>query len=1064
VPDGAIHPRVPTDQWRRSLVTHERWDPCHPKGVPFAAENADSSMADRKTNNLFACLRSCRVDTAGVIVNVKSLFEGHRELILGFNAFLPDGYEIELPPEEEEDRKGKQPVEFNQAINYVNKIKRRFWDNERVYKAFLEILNMYRKGLKSITQVYHEVAQLFQNHEDLLQEFTYFLPESAAPAAAKRKAQGAVKAAKKTETPRSKTHQRKVQKPKQKEASEAPQEETEDRKKQHSALQKELSFFDKVNQRLRNKEAYNDFIRCLSIFNQEVITRMELQGLVYDIIGKFPDLMQGFSEMMDRCEVMDFELEAKMAEKAGKMTPKDIAKMKAISVREKYLSRPIGELDLSQCERCTPSYRLLPKDYPRLLCSGRTALHHRVLNDAWVSVTSGSEDYSYQHMRRNQYEEALFRCEDDRFEMDMIIECNNATIVNVEELLQELDKMPEEERKVYPLPEGRLNQVHLRSIEKIYSEHGQEILELMAKHPYIVLPVVLNRLKQKGQEWSQLQKDMNVIWGNVYVLNYQKSLDHRSFYFKQADKKVLSTKGMMNEIRELSDRRKQRDDGLLMLSASPQLSVRLGADLECKVGDQEIHDNIYAILRCAAYENLSMDQAEKVLGFIRDFFEPFVGLPARDPGQYVRDSDRGTEREGRAGGACKRSEAHSVEMETDEEPSKCTERKQGEDDMDDEAEKSKKTSRSTESGGGVVEEEEEEEEDSIEDDPEKLFIASKPISAQVAACTQNGAESEGKARGKALFYANDAIYIFFRLHGHLYERLHTAKVSCSTVERKWKPGSERTKEDYDQPVHREDAEEVHAQFMSILLQLMDGTLEAGKYEDKCRELIGRNSYMLFTLEKLVLKLVKHLQVLLSEDISTKLLLLHQYEKARSQPGFYAAERDAVYHVNATMLLGDDACYRITRGDNVVGIQLMDPPSEKFDQPGTSMDAGFAEYLRTFLESTAGFTSAVSADDQSRPFLRRNMPREYGREPEEDGYFKYTDRAVISNGLECKIACASSKVSYVLDTEDLFLKLPHKKLSTRHSEASKRRQVRYQEWLTKAAEKSAAATLTAAGQL
>lgn len=34
------------------------------------------------------CIR-CRVDTAGVIVRVKELFAGHRELILGFNTFLP---------------------------------------------------------------------------------------------------------------------------------------------------------------------------------------------------------------------------------------------------------------------------------------------------------------------------------------------------------------------------------------------------------------------------------------------------------------------------------------------------------------------------------------------------------------------------------------------------------------------------------------------------------------------------------------------------------------------------------------------------------------------------------------------------------------------------------------------------------------------------------------------------------------------------------------------------------------------------------------------------------------
>ena len=30
-----------------------------------------------------------RIDTSGVIVRVKDLFKGHRELILGFNTFLP---------------------------------------------------------------------------------------------------------------------------------------------------------------------------------------------------------------------------------------------------------------------------------------------------------------------------------------------------------------------------------------------------------------------------------------------------------------------------------------------------------------------------------------------------------------------------------------------------------------------------------------------------------------------------------------------------------------------------------------------------------------------------------------------------------------------------------------------------------------------------------------------------------------------------------------------------------------------------------------------------------------
>lgn len=95
-------------------------------------------------------------------------------------------------------------------ITLVFCLQTRFATDERVYKAFLEILNMYRKGQKNISNVYDEVmprhqevrsrhtcarhaqlslisyrlmqvALLFRSHDDLLQEFTYFLPDSSVP-------------------------------------------------------------------------------------------------------------------------------------------------------------------------------------------------------------------------------------------------------------------------------------------------------------------------------------------------------------------------------------------------------------------------------------------------------------------------------------------------------------------------------------------------------------------------------------------------------------------------------------------------------------------------------------------------------------------------------------------------------------------------------------------------------------------------------------------------------------------------------------------------------------------
>jgi histone deacetylase complex regulatory component SIN3 len=45
------------------------------------------------------------------------------------------------------------------------------------------------------------------------------------------------------------------------------------------------------------------------------------------------------------------------------------------------------------------------------------------------------------------------------------------------------------------------------------------------------------------------REDMNKLWRKVYDQNYHKSLDHRSFYFKQADKKALAPKAMLQEVR-----------------------------------------------------------------------------------------------------------------------------------------------------------------------------------------------------------------------------------------------------------------------------------------------------------------------------------------------------------------------------------------------------------------------------------------------------------------------------------------------------------------------------------
>ena len=84
-------------------------------------------------------------------------------------------------------------------------------------------------------------------------------------------------------------------------------------------------------------------------------------------------------------------------------------------------------------------------------------------------------------MRKNQYEESLFRCEDDRYELDMLIEQNSSAVRAIKPLCEDIMKMSPEDKQNYRIPEGAMRPIHFRMIGKIYGEAllSPAILSLM---------------------------------------------------------------------------------------------------------------------------------------------------------------------------------------------------------------------------------------------------------------------------------------------------------------------------------------------------------------------------------------------------------------------------------------------------------------------------------------------------------------------------------------------------------------------------------------------------------
>jgi paired amphipathic helix protein Sin3a len=94
-------------------------------------------------------------------------------------------------------------------------------------------------------------------------------------------------------------------------------------------------------------------------------------------------------------------------------------------------------------------------------CSGRTELCYATLNDIWVSVPTGSEDFYFKNQRKNQYEEVLFKCEDERYELDLVIELNASAIRALEPLKTKLAGLTEEEASTFKMePLDRKNLSH----------------------------------------------------------------------------------------------------------------------------------------------------------------------------------------------------------------------------------------------------------------------------------------------------------------------------------------------------------------------------------------------------------------------------------------------------------------------------------------------------------------------------------------------------------------------------------------------------------------------------
>uniref|UniRef100_A0A1Q3EYU6 Paired amphipathic helix protein Sin3a n=1 Tax=Culex tarsalis TaxID=7177 RepID=A0A1Q3EYU6_CULTA len=1021
-----------------------------------------------------------------------------------------------------------QPVEFNHAITYVNKIKNRFHSQPEKYKRFLEILHTYQKeqkiykegpqggcnaGAKQLTEaeVYTQVAKLFDNQEDLLREFGQFLPDATShapsslhaganknhtlheqsqppvpPQPHSKKMSGSVMNASGVKSFNS-SHAANLSRLQERDygASEKdfasggpgsgrgsnvgiekePRNHVSNQKYAHNAAAmqgsglgggnatkrspsyqsvapmgghgmppreregpptkrykptcrditiaeaskfgtlNDYAFFDKVRKALRSPDVYENFLRCLTLFNQEIVSKSELQTLVTPFLSRFPDLLKWFQEFL-----------------GPPTATTECVPLASAQRQDRSQSEIATDIDLSTCKRLGASYCALPKSHENVKCSGRTSLCKDVLNDTWVSFPTWAEDSTFVTSRKTQYEEFIYRCEDERFELDVVIETNSATIRVLEGVQKKLSRMSPDEVSRFRLDEclgGTSPTIHQRALRRIYGDKAADIIQGLKKNPVVAVPVVLRRLKAKEEEWREAQKGFNKQWREQNEKYYLKSLDHQGINFKQNDIKSLRSKSLFNEIETLLDERhEQHEDGV----TNPLIS---GPHLVLPYKDKTILDDAANLLIHHVKRQTGIQKQEKarikhiLRQFVPDlFFAPRQQLSddereeAEDKDMDVdadheeenRSSKNGNKNNGSNSSTTASSSsssaassstaqegkdvaatASSTIKEETEGAAKPTSTTEGSPAADAVAKRSSTEDSGKESaseGAAAIKTEIKQENDP--DQPASSTSATTTTTTAAASSQQQQQQqqqtnpalpahaiSKHLEEAYTLFFTNNNWYLFLRLHAILCERLRTIYERAQIIATEEKAyQSTRTNSTATalrlKPKSEIKVEEFYATFLEMLKNVLDGNMEAGNYEDSLREMFGIHAYIAFTLDRVVQNAVRQLQHCVTERGALECVELFQLEQRKGGAGGLCrtanrrVNNELAYQRKAEAALQDENCFKvyIYKIDCRVTIELLETDTEDTAQNFANAQQ-FSNYVDRLSNPAATGTGSES---------------------------------------------------------------------------------------------------------
>ncbi|KAI0824868.1 hypothetical protein BC628DRAFT_1517814 [Trametes gibbosa] len=792
-------------------------------------------------------------------------------------------------------------------------------------------------------------------------------------------------------------------------------------------------FFERVKRFLKSRETYNEFLKLVNLFTQDIINTTRLVREAKPFLGD-TELMAQFHAILGWDERKEW-----------------------IAAEEQAWTRPMGALDRPSREQLHTrygSYRKLPAHEVNVQCSGRDEMCNEVLNDEWISQpTFASEDAGFIAHKKNVYEEALHRSEEERHEYDFHIEAIHRTIQVLEPLNNKIAQLTPEERanfKLKPNLGGVGKAIHQRVIKKIYGrDPGLEVWAAMQEVPATAIPIVLTRLKQKHEEWKRAQREWDKVWREVDLRNYHKSLDHQAVTFKAADKKAITQKTFVSQIEAARDEQRVKRASLidpLFARTKPR------HQLEFVVEDVALlQDTLKLTLSFLdrTQGQIALADRKKIETFLRSFVPLFFMVdPVAFNAAFVAhhetvDSDaefdhvpedvdiggtngsnaRSRNKKGSGGGAADLRKRL----------------------LKSEQAKSSRRTRAQEAASPTP----------------SRFASPVPsdvmqVDGESSRAVENGLAlavqlEKNTLRRRGSFFTNTAFYVMLRLLELLYSRLQifknvTRELTANGTDPMEPKPSLVSKAIKDDLVKMGDRINHASHYYDLMLEscekLFDNEMEQHVFEEVMRYMFGlKHAYKLFTVDKLIGALIKQVQTILSDPKSQELYDLLRREREISSP----TTQDLIScRRNTERVLGpDENLFRIDwlPEPKTMTIQLIGKDDGTFDDSEV-LTGRWQSYMESFVSHhyTAGVPSSSTI---RRPFLlRTRFPAPSGDMPE----------ILARARLQMKVCVRTYRLFFVSPSEDVMIRLSAAQERADARVLAERRAVKRRKWLEEYASK------------